>query len=36
MVTALASAVMLPAGRLIAATDATADDERFMRIALPC
>jgi tRNA(adenine34) deaminase len=34
IVTALASAAVLPASRLIAATDATADDERFMRIAL--
>jgi tRNA(adenine34) deaminase len=29
-----ASAAVLPAGHLVAATDASADDERFMRIAL--
>jgi tRNA(adenine34) deaminase len=34
VVTALASAAMLPASRLIAATNASADDEIFMRIAL--
>ena len=34
IVTALASTAMLPAGRLIAAADASVDDERFMRIAL--
>jgi tRNA(adenine34) deaminase len=34
IVTALASAAVLPAGHLVAATDASADDERFMRIAL--
>jgi tRNA(adenine34) deaminase len=35
IITALTSAaVSLPSGRLAAAADATADDERFMRIAL--
>jgi tRNA(adenine34) deaminase len=35
IITALTSAaVVLPSGRLVAAADATADDERFMRIAL--
>jgi tRNA(adenine34) deaminase len=35
IITALTSAaVLLPSGRLVAAADATADDERFMRIAL--
>jgi tRNA(adenine34) deaminase len=35
IITALTSAaVLLPAGHLIAATDASPDDERFMRIAL--
>jgi tRNA(adenine34) deaminase len=35
IITALTSAaVLLPAGHLVAATDASADDERFMRTAL--
>lgn len=34
IVTAQISAAGLPAGHLVAATDASADDERFMRIAL--
>src|SRR6516165_12654770 len=35
IITALTSAaVLLPSARLVAAADATADDERFMRIAL--
>ena len=35
IITALTSAAaLLPLGRLVAAADATADDERFMRIAL--
>jgi tRNA(adenine34) deaminase len=35
IITALTSAaVLLPSGRLVAAADATADDERLMRIAL--
>jgi len=34
IVTALACAAVLPAGHVVAATDASADDERFMRIAL--
>jgi tRNA(adenine34) deaminase len=34
IITTLASAAMLPAGHLVAAADASPDDERFMRIAL--
>src|SRR5580704_16762111 len=35
IITALTSAaVLLPAGHLVGATDASPDDERFMRIAL--
>jgi hypothetical protein len=34
IVTTLACAAVLPAGYVIAATDASADDERLMRIAL--
>jgi hypothetical protein len=34
IITTLASAAVLPAGHLVAATNASADDERFMRIAL--
>ncbi len=34
VIAVLASAAVLPAGHLVAATDASADDERFMRIAL--
>ena len=35
IITALTSAaVLLPSARLVAAADAAADDERFMRIAL--
>src|ERR1700751_4712439 len=33
-ITPLASAALLPAGHLVAATNASPDDERFMRIAL--
>jgi tRNA(adenine34) deaminase len=33
-ITTLACAAVLPAGHVIAATDASADDERFMRVAL--
>ena len=34
IITALASAAVLSPGLSVAATDASADDERFMRIAL--
>lgn len=34
IITALACAAVLPAGHLVAAADASADDERFMRMAL--
>jgi tRNA(adenine34) deaminase len=34
IITTLACAAVLPAGYVIAATDASADDERFMRVAL--
>ncbi len=34
IITTLASAAVLPAGQLVAATNALPDDERFMRIAL--
>jgi tRNA(adenine34) deaminase len=34
IITTLAFAALLPAGHLVAATNASADDERFMRIAL--
>jgi tRNA(adenine34) deaminase len=34
VVTTLASVAVLPAGHLVAATNASPDDERFMRIAL--
>ena len=34
IITALAAAAVLPPGLSVAATDASADDERFMRIAL--
>ncbi len=34
VITALACAAVLPAGHLVAATNASPDDERFMRIAL--
>jgi tRNA(adenine34) deaminase len=34
IITTLASAAVLPAGHLVAAADASPDDERFMRIAL--
>jgi tRNA(adenine34) deaminase len=34
IITALASAAVLPVGHLVAAANALADDERFMRIAL--
>ena len=34
IITALASAALLPPGLSVAANDASADDERFMRIAL--
>jgi tRNA(adenine34) deaminase len=34
IITTLTSAAVLPAGHLVAATNASADDERFMRIAL--
>jgi tRNA(adenine34) deaminase len=34
IITTLASAAILPAGHLVAATNASPDDERFMRIAL--
>ena len=34
IITTLASAALLPAGHLVAATNASPDDERFMRIAL--
>jgi len=34
IITTLASATLLPAGHLVAATNASPDDERFMRIAL--
>src|SRR5262249_59784235 len=34
IITTLAAAALLPAGHLVAATNASPDDERFMRIAL--
>src|SRR5260370_1908852 len=34
VIATLASAAILPAGHLVAATNASPDDERFMRIAL--
>jgi tRNA(adenine34) deaminase len=34
IITTLASAAVLPAGHLVAATNASADDERFMHLAL--
>jgi tRNA(adenine34) deaminase len=34
LIMTLACAAVLPAGHVIAATDASADDERFMRVAL--
>jgi tRNA(adenine34) deaminase len=34
IITSLACAAVLPAGHLVAAADASADDERFMRVAL--
>lgn len=34
IITTLASAALLPAGHLVAATNASPDDERYMRIAL--